>query len=1271
MKRILSVFLTASIIFGCFSMMSFAMPSADDIGYTVNTDEVYFDVDFAQVGEPMRVKVKNGENEYMYKWYIDKQQIDNCTDTYTPVESDIESMITAEVYGADGELIGSANMLMSKLPVVYIETENREPVVIKKKTLTAHIFIQGNAEFNDASVLYDGETEIKGRGNSTWQADKKPYKLKLASKANLLGMGKNKHWVLLSNPYDTSLSRNKLIYDLSDDMGLNAMSSRWVDVVMNGEVVGNYLLCEHIRIGENRVDITDWDELAEEAAKAIYKANKKTMSKDERDELAEIMEADMNWVTADEITFKGKVYKISDYCTLPQTDGGYLLERYGQEWPYFTSDKGSNVNVSKPEGIGKDMLNEIRDYYSAFENAAMSADFCTEYNGKRVRYSDLADTESFATFTLINEIFQNQDFPYKSTYMYKDVGQKLVFGPVWDLDMSSDNSSIVNYHNRWTCIKSGNILDAIKDPAFVNEIYKAYRKYRYTAIEDMLKPGGDIDRAFEKIYESGVNNDRLWDSYVGFEDGLNNFKHWLNRRIEWLDAQMTSFDTLYLSLNGTLPNNSGISTLSLDGQKLDISFESDSVSYFVVYVNGVERYELPYTESAIVAFESLDAESVISVASYDDNDRFLGMSTVTNYNEPVSLKITGMPKKLSYSSGDEIDLEGLELKAIYADKSEKVVEPESVLSYVSDCIGSQILVYNRVTEEIGEAYVSLRYRGVKADYKIARTPSENVQEVIDLIGNLPRNNIEENLDIIFEAKQAYDALSDSAKSRVTNSSELVRVMEKVDEYSENDPSSVLGCYIEDLSRYTQRNRLVVVTKGSPNKLRFFYDGNSTTFPVSNRQYCISEKRIGNYSLITVVYPITGTSFTIGAYYNHILQGELYTFDAQRAYENRNRMITDFSYLKTLSSTEKAAELTFKTVDRVEKIKAVSDGAETVADVKNNSADISLKFKLPGTKNIALSYYSDGEWHSYKKLAVYVRSDERKKGLLAVEYPASTAYDEVPVNIATSDDINSVRLVSDKETLNLTATERNGYKIWQYNLNTDGRKEYRIFIDSIDSGRTVSIEKLDKLVIVNGELEKCRVNKGNIDIPLDVTSVADGAFDGFGGTIRCYKDSAAQIYAEKNGLSFINYGCTLEAPSELTMRSGDRYIVSPRADPILGPWFEYTVKSSDGSVISVSDNTLTAVAPGYARITVKSNDGLLDREIRIYVGGGNTKGDINADGKINSLDALMILQCSVGSAELNAAERNAADIDGDGKINSLDALIALRISTMEKSIWDYV
>lgn len=54
------------------------------------------------------------------------------------------------------------------------------------------------------------------------------------------------------------------------------------------------------------------------------------------------------------------------------------------------------------------------------------------------------------------------------------------------------------------------------------------------------------------------------------------------------------------------------------------------------------------------------------------------------------------------------------------------------------------------------------------------------------------------------------------------------------------------------------------------------------------------------------------------------------------------------------------------------------------------------------------------------------------------------------------------------------------------------------------------------------------------------------------------------------------------------------------------------------------------------------------------------GDVNGDGSVNSQDALMVLQYSVGINDKNFIKANA-DLNGDGRINSADALKILLIS----------
>ena len=53
------------------------------------------------------------------------------------------------------------------------------------------------------------------------------------------------------------------------------------------------------------------------------------------------------------------------------------------------------------------------------------------------------------------------------------------------------------------------------------------------------------------------------------------------------------------------------------------------------------------------------------------------------------------------------------------------------------------------------------------------------------------------------------------------------------------------------------------------------------------------------------------------------------------------------------------------------------------------------------------------------------------------------------------------------------------------------------------------------------------------------------------------------------------------------------------------------------------------------------------------------GDVNGDGKVNTIDALNALRYDVDIVSLNKYEVTALDLNGDGKSDTLDALILLR------------
>ena len=151
------------------------------------------------------------------------------------------------------------------LPVLFINTEGNKPIVSKEEYLNATYYLE-TFDLDDYEPI-GSETEqlpleIRGRGNFSWKKDKKPYRLKLGSKAAPLGMDKSKHFVLLAHvgAYSQYLTETAA-FKLGEEIGLAwTPKAEPVEVVVNNEYKGFYFLVENIRVDDKRVDITEQDD---------------------------------------------------------------------------------------------------------------------------------------------------------------------------------------------------------------------------------------------------------------------------------------------------------------------------------------------------------------------------------------------------------------------------------------------------------------------------------------------------------------------------------------------------------------------------------------------------------------------------------------------------------------------------------------------------------------------------------------------------------------------------------------------------------------------------------------------------------------------------------------------------------------------------------------------------------------------------------------------------------------------------------------------------
>ena len=138
-----------------------------------------------------------------------------------------------------------------------------------------------NGEKYGASChLYDGVGRtlanekleyIRTRGNTTFEFPKKAYEIKFVKNRELFKSGNASEWVLLANDYDKSLLRNQMVIIFAEKYA-NDMKyplGDYVDVYVNGDYRGNYLMCTKPHKRGQSVHLTDLDELNKQVNKKI------------------------------------------------------------------------------------------------------------------------------------------------------------------------------------------------------------------------------------------------------------------------------------------------------------------------------------------------------------------------------------------------------------------------------------------------------------------------------------------------------------------------------------------------------------------------------------------------------------------------------------------------------------------------------------------------------------------------------------------------------------------------------------------------------------------------------------------------------------------------------------------------------------------------------------------------------------------------------------------------------------------------------------------
>ena len=218
---------------------------------------------------------------------------------------------------------------------------------------------------------------LQGRGNSTWLwREKKPYSLRLSGETDLLGMGQASNWILLADAFDLSLLNNKLSYDLAREAGMAyTPDGQWVDLYLNGEFAGLYLLSERNEIHPNRVDIPPESSFL------------------------------VSWEPERRMVEQG--------------------------YPYVKTAGGTTLRIHQTAFS----LEKIQSLWQSVENAVFAEDSVDPVTGKSLE--ELIDLDSWAMLYLMDEISADFDGGLLSKFFYYSEQEgtgKIYAGPLWDKD---------------------------------------------------------------------------------------------------------------------------------------------------------------------------------------------------------------------------------------------------------------------------------------------------------------------------------------------------------------------------------------------------------------------------------------------------------------------------------------------------------------------------------------------------------------------------------------------------------------------------------------------------------------------------------------------------------------------------------------------------------------------------------------------------------------------------------------------------------------------
>lgn len=409
------------------------------------------------------------------------------------------------------------------LPLLVIDTYGED--IPDEPRITAHMGLihNENGAYNhldDPYSDYNGRISIELRGESSlYYYDKKSFSIETQTSdgsnnnVSLLGLPKENDYVLNAPFGDKSLMRNVLTYRLFEKFGHYSPRTRYVEVILNGDYQGVYVLTEKIKRDKNRVDmakITPNDTTAEDISGGYL-------------------------LRIDKLT------KMEPYEYWESTVAPPFPDKNRVSYQYYDPEFEELTWAQKTY---------IQGYLQEFEEALVDQSFKDPSTG----YRAYLDIPSFIDLMILNEFTKDVDAFRLSHYFYKQKdtkGGKLVSGPPWDYNLTFGNNDFTtDFHltENWIYTHPISIYwwaRTLQDSWFSNQLYCRWEEL-FTSVMSSESINEMIDSSLLVLDEAISRNFIRWpilgsyvwpNSFVGtnYFHEINYLRDWIGERLNWMN----------------------------------------------------------------------------------------------------------------------------------------------------------------------------------------------------------------------------------------------------------------------------------------------------------------------------------------------------------------------------------------------------------------------------------------------------------------------------------------------------------------------------------------------------------------------------------------------------------------------------------------------------------------------------------------------------------------------------------------------------------------